>query len=42
MTRPVILRDEAEEDIRNHFDELERARTGFGRVFATQLRQLLE
>lgn len=42
MSRPVILRPEAEEDVRGTCADLEQARTGLGRQFAARVREVLE
>jgi hypothetical protein len=42
VSRPVILRPEAEADIQATRDELERARTGLGRQYAARVREVLE
>jgi toxin ParE1/3/4 len=42
VSRPVILRDEAEDDVRSIHGQLEQVRPGHGQVFANQLRRLLE
>ncbi len=38
MRLPVILRPEAQVDVRGAYDDLERAHVGLGRQFALQLR----
>lgn len=42
MNLPVILRPEAEADIRAIHAELESIRTGLGRQFTTRVREVLE
>lgn len=42
MTRPVILRAEAEDDIRQAFHYLQQARSGFGWKYIRRLREALE
>lgn len=41
MRRPVILRPEAEVDVRTARDELEAARVGLGKQFTTRVREVL-
>ncbi len=42
MSLPVILRPEAEADVREAHDALELARAGFGGRFARRVREVLE
>lgn len=42
MSLPVILRPEAEKDVRTTYDTLEQIRTGLGGKFLGQLRKVLE
>ncbi len=42
MSRPVILRPDAELDIQITYIELEQVRTGLGMQFTAQLRVVLE
>ncbi len=41
MSPPPILRPEAEADIENSFDQLERIRPGLGKKFLARLREVL-
>jgi toxin ParE1/3/4 len=42
MIRPVILRPEAEADIRATYGALEQSRAGLGRQFAARVREVFE
>jgi plasmid stabilization system protein ParE len=42
MSLPVILRPEAEADIRGTYDDLEHSHTGLGRRFTARVREVLE